>query len=232
MFVVSCRARIQGMFDIYNILNGNAVVASPRRIVMKGATLSLCTIAIAVGLAGAGTWLAAPTRAQGNGSGDWVSHNVDRQNTRYSPLDQINTSNVSKLRQQWSIQASSATGKSSSDAGISGTGIRQVTPLVIDGVMYFNAGHRLFAVDAATGASLWTREIDPPFSGSGRGPTYGDGYIYAFGGPYGASVLYAIDARSGQPLQSFGTKGRLMVAEEVVTGVGRGRVAARASVEH
>jgi len=55
----------------------------------------------------------------------------------------------------------------------------------------------------------------PPFSGSGRGPTYGDGYIYAYGGPYGANVLYAMDAKSGQPLQSFGSKGRLMVADEV-----------------
>jgi PQQ-dependent dehydrogenase (methanol/ethanol family) len=180
---------------------------------MKGATLGFWTIVIAVGVGGVDTWLAAPTHAQGKGSGDWVSHNFDRQNSRFSPLDQINISNVSRLTQQWSIRAG-ADGKS--DAGITGTGIRQVTPLVVDGVMYYNAGNRLFAVDAATGASLWTHAIDPPFSGSGRGPSYGDGIIYAYGGPYGGSVLYAIDARSGQPLQSFGSKGRLLVAEEVV----------------
>ena len=96
------------------------------------------------------------------------------------------------------------------------TSIRQVTPLVIDGVMYYNAGSKLFAVDAATGASLWTYQVDPAFPGSGRGPTYADGHIYAYGGPYGGNVLYAVDAKTGQPLQSFGSKGRLLVADEVV----------------
>src|SRR5262249_26980776 len=181
---------------------------------MKVATLGLSTIVIALGLAGVGTWLAPATHAQGKGAGDWVSHNFDRHNSRFSPLDQINTSNVSRLTQQWSIRAGAADGKS--DAGITGTGVRQLTPLVIDGVMYYNAGNRLYAVDAATGASLWTHAIDPPFSGSGRGPSYGDGYIYAHGGPYGGSVLYAIEAKSGKPLQSFGSNGRLLVAEEVV----------------
>ncbi len=55
-----------------------------------------------------------------------------------------------------------------------------------------------------------------PFPGGGRGPTYGDGHIYAFGGPYGNNVLYAVDAKTGQPLQSFGSKGRLLVADEIV----------------
>jgi len=34
--------------------------------------------------------------------------------------------------------------------------IRQVTPLVVDGVMYYDAGSKLFAGDGATGATLWT----------------------------------------------------------------------------
>ena len=133
-------------------------------------------------LAGIGTWLVAPTQAQSVPSGDWPSHNLDLRNSRFSPLEQINTSNVSQLTRQWSIQA---TGKDV---------IRQVTPLVVDGVMYYDAGSKLFAVDAATGAALWTHQVDPPFAGSGRGPTYGDGYIYAYGGPYGGNVLYALDA--------------------------------------
>src|SRR2546425_7464624 len=58
---------------------------------MKGATLGFWTIVIAIGVGGVGTWLPAPTHAQGKGSGDWVSHNFDRQNSRFSPLDQINT---------------------------------------------------------------------------------------------------------------------------------------------
>lgn len=47
-----------------------------------------CMLAV-LGLAGISTWLVEPTQAQGKGSGDWVSHNFDRHNTRFSPLDQI-----------------------------------------------------------------------------------------------------------------------------------------------
>src|SRR5262245_23843675 len=155
-------------------------------------------------LVGIGTWFAMPARAQRGTSGDWPSHNLDQRNSRYSPLDQINTSNASQLKQQWSVKAG--------DKEV----IRQVTPLVIDGVMYYDAGSKLFAVDAATGAAVWTYQVDPPFQGSGRGPTYADGYIYAYGGPYNGNVLYAVDAKTGQPLQSFGSKGRLLVAKEVL----------------
>ncbi len=166
--------------------------------------VSFFVLVTSLSLAGVGTWLVVPTRAQQTTSGDWPSHNFDRSNRRYSPLDQINTSNVSRLTPQWSIQASR------------GDVIRQITPLVIDGVMYYNAGSKLFAVDAATGAALWNYQVDPPFPDNGRGPTYGDGVIYAFGGPYGGNVLYAVDAKTGRPLQSFGSKGRLLVADEVV----------------
>jgi hypothetical protein len=102
--------------------------------------------------------LVTPTRAQERASGDWSSHNFDLHNTRFSPLEQIDTSNASALAQLWSIEAGGV------DA------ITQVTPLVVDGVMYYNAGSKLVAVNAATGASLSTYEIDPPFPGVGRGP--------------------------------------------------------------
>ena len=79
--------------------------------------------------------------------------------------------------------------------------------------MYFNAGSKMFAVDGATGKSLWTYQVEPPFPGGvGRGPTYADGRIYA----YGDQVMYAIDARTGQLVRSFGNKGRLLVLNEAV----------------
>lgn len=171
---------------------------------MMIATLRSCAIVTALSLAGVGTWSIASTHAQGKASGDWLSHNFDLHNTRFSPLDQINTSNASGLKEQWIIQAGGA------------DPITQVTPLVVDGVMYYNAGSKLFAVNAATGASLWTYEVDPPFPGFSRGPTYADGRIYASGGSYGGNVLYAVDAKTGRPLQSFGNKGRFLIADEAV----------------
>ena len=51
------------------------------------------------------------------------------------------------------------------------------------------------------------RSNQPFPGGAGRGPTYADGRIYA----YGDQVMYAIDARTGQPVRSFGNKGRLLL---------------------
>jgi outer membrane protein assembly factor BamB len=50
-----------------------------------------------------------------------------------------------------------------------------------------------FALDAATGKQLWLTQVEPPFPANGRGVTYGDGRIYA----HGATVMYAVDARTG-----------------------------------
>ena len=75
---------------------------------MMIATLRSCAIVTALSLAGVGTWSIASTHAQGKASGDWLSHNFDLHNTRFSPLDQINTSNASGLKEQWTIQAGGA----------------------------------------------------------------------------------------------------------------------------
>jgi len=152
------------------------------------ATAVLCAAAGAGVLGQQGRGVAAPPPA------DWPMHNRDVFNTRYSPLDQINASNVNRLAARWSYQVAGG--------GAGGT-IASTTPLVVDGVMYFNAGSQLFALDGATGKELWTYQAEPSFGGSGRGPVYGDGRIYAFGN----SDLYAVDAKTGKPVQSFGQAG-------------------------
>ena len=145
--------------------------------------------------AGIGT----PTRAQTPGASganfDWPLHNLDLRNSRYAPLDEINTSNAGRLTLKWSYDAGAV------------DNISRATPLVIDGIMYFNAGSKLFAVNAATGKAVWTAQLAPAFPANGRGPMYSDGRIYA----YGRTVLYAVDAKTGKVLDSFGTKGLLDV---------------------
>ena len=108
----------------------------------------------------------APSTAQA-AAADWPLHNLDLANSRYSPLSEINVSNVGQLRQKWSYPA--------------GVNIGEVTPLVVDGVMYFNAGSRLFAINAATGTFMWDVAVRTPFPGSGRGPAIGDNRVYAYG---------------------------------------------------
>jgi glucose dehydrogenase len=142
---------------------------------------------------------------------DWPMHNRDVRSTRYSPLDQLNASNVDRLAVSWSFQPTG------------GVNISSITPLVVQGVMYFNSGSQLFALDAATGKEIWTFRADPPFrGGSGRGPVYGDGRIYAFG----SSDLYAVDARTGQLVASFGKGGVVPIVRDALRLKYPGRYAA------
>lgn len=131
---------------------------------------------------------------------DWPLHNLDLHNSRYSPLDQINVSNATKLALKWSFDTAKT------------EGIGSITPVVVDGVMYFNAGSKLFAVNAATGKSLWAFALDTPFAGGRRGPASGDGRIYAVGQRY----LYAVDAKTGKRVESFGDHGVLSVANKAL----------------
>jgi glucose dehydrogenase len=133
-------------------------------------------------------------------STSWSDHNADLSNTRYSPLDQITAANAGTLVLKWSYEVP----KSES--------IREETPLVVDGVMYFNAGSKLYALDAVTGKAVWTFQIEPSFSGGKRGPSYGEGNIYAMG----PTEMYAVDAKAGKLVESFGDKGVLRIINKAL----------------
>lgn len=124
---------------------------------------------------------------------DWPSHNLNIQNSRFSPLGQINATNVNSLRQQWTFEPGRR------------DDIAQVTPLVVDGVMYLHSRATMFALDATTGEELWRRPLDsgPASDRPVRGSTYAEGRIYAYRG----SVLHAFDAETGEVLTSFGESG-------------------------
>jgi glucose dehydrogenase len=151
-----------------------------------------------IGLALAATGAGGPSRAQDGA--DWPQHNLDLRGGRYSPLNQINKSNVGSLKLKWTYELPGP------------DNITQVTPLVVDGVMYFNAGSRLLALNGTTGQVLWDVHVEPTFPGTGRGPAYANGRIYA----YGRSILYAVDAKTGRIVESFGNKGRLLIADQAV----------------
>ena len=65
----------------------------------------------------------------------------DYSGRRYSPLTQINSSNVKGLATAWSYRT--------------GVGGIKATPLEINGVLYFSAPDHAWAVDARTGKELW-----------------------------------------------------------------------------
>ncbi len=132
---------------------------------------------------------------------DWPLHNLDLRNSRFAAPDQIDTANVAGLELKWRHQTPPR------------SIVRSTTPLVVDGIMYFNSGSVLTALDAATGEPVWTFEADPPFAGGGRGPSYADGRIYAFG----PEIMYAVDAATGELIDTFGDRGHLQVARAALT---------------
>ncbi len=160
-------------------------------------------VALAVGAVGAAgvaaqgttTRGAAPPDITAGGQTNWTSHNLDLANSRYSALDEVDTGNVGRLTELWSV------------AVPAGVNVGQVTPLVVDGLMYFHAGANVTAVDATTGESVWTLELDSARQARSRGPTYAEGKIYAYTGPN----LVAVDARTGELVESYGDGGVLPV---------------------
>ena len=137
-----------------------------------------------------------PAVAQSS-STDWTSQNLNLDNNRFAPLEEINSNNVSRLTERWSYEVGPA------------DNIAQVTPLVVDGVMYLHSRSTLFALDATTGEEQWRTILDAgPQGGSPvRGPTFADGNIYVYRG----ADLYAMDAGTGTPIAAFGNQGVLPV---------------------
>ena len=78
--------------------------------------------------------------------GDWRTINRDLAANRYSPLRQINTSNVSSLKEAWTTRL--------------GGGATSV-PLVVNGVMYVSSGTRVVALDGDTGTEIWAHTLQP-----------------------------------------------------------------------
>ena len=136
-----------------------------------------------------------PTITAGSRQMNWASHNLDLHNQRYAELDQINTATVGQLQRRWSFDVAP------------GINVSQVTPLVVDGLMYFHAGATVLAINAVTGDSVWTLEVDGLPGGTVRGPLYANGTIYTYHG----DKLVAADAKSGELVEAFGDGGVLPI---------------------
>jgi len=87
-------------------------------------------------------------------AGEWRFANGDPGGARYSPLTQINRSNVHNLRQAWTYHTG--------DKSVEPKTTIECTPIVVDGVMYVTSPRlKAIALDAATGKIIWTYD---PFS--------------------------------------------------------------------
>jgi quinohemoprotein ethanol dehydrogenase len=139
---------------------------------------------------------------------DWPNHAGDADETGFSRLDQIKTSNVARLGLEWSLE-------------LPGEVTLEATPLAVNGVLYFTGSYAaVYAVDAVTGKLLW--KFDPQtwahnpdkmhFSfGANRGVAYAngrvfsaalDGRLFAFDAKTGG-LLWSVETTSPQSVQSI-----------------------------
>ena len=146
-------------------------------------------------------------------SDDWPVTGGEPGNSRYSALDQINRRNVARLRVAWTYHTG--------DLGPDQQGQIQATPIVVDGVLYTTTpALAVIALRADRGTLLWRFD---PFAGGKRESHVNRGVAFWTDG-HAARVfftagrrLYALDARTGRPIPTFGDSGSVDLGK----GLGR-----------
>jgi PQQ-dependent dehydrogenase (methanol/ethanol family) len=111
---------------------------------VASALMIVSAVAIGRGQAGARKYVpVTDAMLQKPDPGDWLAWRRTLDGWGYSPLNQINRTNVARLKMVWT-------------RGLIGPGNQEGTPLVHDGVMFIpNPGDNIQAVDATTGDLIW-----------------------------------------------------------------------------
>ena len=173
-------------------------------------------------------WTTAPVAGQSASggqpstkNGEWPHYTADLSGSRYSPLEQINGANFSKLEVAWRFKTD--------NFGPFPEFKLEGTPLMVKGVLYTTAGTRrsVIALDAKTGELIWSHSLREgkraglsPRQLSGRGVAYwtdgrGDERILYNSTGY---RLVALNAKTGQPITSFGNQGVVDLKSGAIKG--------------
>ena len=144
---------------------------------------------------------------------DWPMYNRDLAGTRFSPLTQIDTANVGKLTSVWTYQLQPASGNINAAPASGNEIFNEMTPIVVNGVMYMPSGNRVVALEPETGKEIWTYTLTSGLA-SFRGVAYwpGDGnnpprILFT-----SLKKLVALDARTGTLDTKFGIKGEITLS--------------------
>jgi alcohol dehydrogenase (cytochrome c) len=154
---------------------------------------------------------------------NWLSYNGDYTGRRYSALREITPQNVAQLRAQWVFHARDADDL-------------EVTPVVVDGIMFVTAQNDAFALDARTGRQIWHYSrpiseglIDDASQHHNRGVAVWHSRVYL---ETDNAHLLCLDARSGHLLwdvayapgnKNYGaTSAPLVVKDRVLVGTSGG----------
>jgi quinoprotein glucose dehydrogenase len=157
--------------------------------------------------------------------GEWPVYAGTNAAAKYSPLEQINASNVKDLQIAWRWTSPDHDLRFATP-GIDPSVMHEATPLMIGGVLYTSTSlSQVAAIDAATGRTKWV--FDPGVYVHGmpanlgwvhRGVAYwrdGDDERIVIATAH--ALLIALDAKTGKPIETFGDKGRVSLTD----GLGR-----------
>lgn len=154
---------------------------------------------------------------------DWPAYGRNSAATRYSPLSQINLSNVKKLQQAWVYR----TGDIPEERWGAET-----TPIKINDRLYMcTALNDIIALDAGSGEEIWRHQVDLdkkdiPYTAACRGVTYyqvPDDSMLSDGGLCQARIIegtldgriIAVDAATGQACPNFGNGGQVDIKQHM-----------------
>src|SRR5665213_2478800 len=153
-----------------------------------------------------GNVVAAAVRGAQGATRDWPVYNGGVNGDHYSPLTQIDRSNVHQLKVAWTFDTHE-------------TGGLQTNPLVIGRILYaYTPSQKVIALDAATGKTIWTFDPGTPGTQPARGLSYwtdGKARILFAGA---LTNLYALDPATGKPILTFGDKGKIDLRQGLTDG--------------
>lgn len=156
-------------------------------------------------------------------NGNWLSYNGDYSGQRYAGLAQLTPENVGRLRAQWVFHSPNSR-------------LLEVTPVVVNGIMFVTSANDAFALDARTGRSIWHYSrpvtqglIDDASSHHNRGVALWHSRLYM---ETDNAHLLCLDVRSGHLLwdvayargnKNYGaTSAPLVVKNKVLVGTSGG----------
>ena len=163
---------------------------------------------------------------------DWTSYDGNYTGNRYSRLEQVNTNNVGKLAPAWVFP-------------VPGAPRLEVTPVVMDGVMYITGPNEAYAIDAVTGRQIWTFRtpraaglLGEAGGGANRGVAVAGSRVFMI---TDSAHILALDRGTGRKLWDTtmadakegysATAAPLAIGDLVISGIAGGEEGARGFVD-
>ena len=157
---------------------------------------------------------------------EWPYYGGDQAGSKYSPLADINTGNVSQLQLAWAWK----TGETPLPQYGTRPGTFENTPLMLGDVLYLSTPYnKVVALNAETGAELW--RYDPETYKDGQPPN-GTGYVHRGVAAWrdGNKLrlflntryrLICLDAATGHPVATFGENGVVDLSQGLIWPINR-----------